>query len=62
MTAGTLRLTAAQATVRHLAAQRVEGPDGRPVSYFAGCWAIFGHGNVAGLGEALQANQDVLPT
>nr|WP_281384632.1 3D-(3,5/4)-trihydroxycyclohexane-1,2-dione acylhydrolase (decyclizing) [Nitrospirillum iridis] len=56
-----VRLTAAQAMVRYLAAQRVQGPDG-PVPYFAGCWAIFGHGNVAGLGEALQASQDALPT
>ncbi|TWB13707.1 3D-(3,5/4)-trihydroxycyclohexane-1,2-dione hydrolase [Nitrospirillum amazonense] len=62
MTTGILRLTAAQATVRYLAAQRVEGADGQAVPYFAGCWAIFGHGNVAGLGEALQASQDTLPT
>ncbi|MDZ5645740.1 3D-(3,5/4)-trihydroxycyclohexane-1,2-dione acylhydrolase (decyclizing) [Nitrospirillum sp. BR 11828] len=61
MTGARQRLTAAQATVRYLAAQQVEGPGG-PVPYFAGCWAIFGHGNVAGLGEALQASQDGLPT
>ncbi|TWB41074.1 3D-(3,5/4)-trihydroxycyclohexane-1,2-dione acylhydrolase (decyclizing) [Nitrospirillum pindoramense] len=61
MTGARQRLTAAQATVRYLAAQQVEGPGG-PVPYFAGCWAIFGHGNVAGLGEALQSSQDVLPT
>lgn len=57
----TIRLTAAQATVRWLAAQRVEG-DGGPVPYFAGVWAIFGHGNVAGLGEALHGIGDALPT
>lgn len=57
----TIRLTAAQATVRWLAAQQVE-VDGARVPYFAGAWAIFGHGNVAGLGEALYAHRDVLPT
>src|SRR6185437_7357828 len=36
--------------------------DGREVPYFAGVWAIFGHGNVAGLGEALYAARDALPT
>src|SRR3546814_12610486 len=50
----TILLTAAQATVRWLAAQRVV-VDGAQVPYFAGAWAIFGHGNVAGLGEALHA-------
>ena len=55
------RLTAAQATVRYLAGQLVS--DGRrTVPYFAGVWAIFGHGNVAGLGEALHGVRDVLPT
>ena len=57
----TLRLTAAQAMVRWLCAQRVE-VDGVEVPYFAGAWAIFGHGNVAGLGEALHAAGDALPT
>jgi 3D-(3,5/4)-trihydroxycyclohexane-1,2-dione acylhydrolase (decyclizing) len=57
----TLRLTAAQAAVRYLASQVVE-VDGREAPYFAGVWAIFGHGNVAGLGEALYAARDVLPT
>ena len=52
-----IRLTMAQALVRFLAAQRTA--DGRPI--FAGVWAIFGHGNVAGLGEALQA-AETLPT
>ena len=54
----TIRLTAAQAMVRYLAAQMAE--DGTP--YFAGVWAIFGHGNVAGLGEALYGVRDRLPT
>ena len=57
----TIRLTAAQATVRFLAQQMTE-VDGEKVRLFAGVFAIFGHGNVAGLGEALQGAQDVLPT
>jgi 3D-(3,5/4)-trihydroxycyclohexane-1,2-dione acylhydrolase (decyclizing) len=56
-----LRLTAAQAMVRYLAAQFVE-IDGAEVPYFAGVWAIFGHGNVAGIGEALHGVRDTLPT
>jgi len=55
------RLTAAQAMVRWLSSQFVEC-DGREVPYFAGVWAIFGHGNVAGMGEALYGARDVLPT
>jgi len=57
----TVRLTAAQALVRYLSAQFVE-IDGVETPYFAGVWAIFGHGNVAGLGEALHAAGDSLPT
>ncbi|MFP3624521.1 3D-(3,5/4)-trihydroxycyclohexane-1,2-dione acylhydrolase (decyclizing), partial [Burkholderia sp. SIMBA_051] len=50
---GTIRLTAAQAVVRYLAAQRVETEDGTGTEpLFGGVFAIFGHGNVAGLGEA----------
>uniref|UniRef100_UPI0035CB55A0 3D-(3,5/4)-trihydroxycyclohexane-1,2-dione acylhydrolase (decyclizing) n=1 Tax=uncultured Sphingomonas sp. TaxID=158754 RepID=UPI0035CB55A0 len=56
-----VRLTMAQALVRWMAAQQVEIDDAI-VPYFAGVWAIFGHGNVAGLGEALAAAEDVLPT
>ena len=56
----TIRLTMAQALVRYLAAQRTEC-DGRTVPLFAGVWAIFGHGNVAGIGEALSAHRDELP-
>lgn len=54
----TVRLTAAQALVRYLAAQMNE--DGEP--YIAGVWAIFGHGNVAGMGEALYGIREELPT
>ena len=56
-----IRLTAAQATVRWLAAQHVV-VDGGQVPYFAGVWAIFGHGNVSAMGEALHAAGDALPT
>ncbi len=57
----TLRLTAAQALVRYLIAQRTL-IDGEEVPLFAGIFAIFGHGNVAGLGEALAAARDDLAT
>ncbi|MFY8105521.1 MAG: 3D-(3,5/4)-trihydroxycyclohexane-1,2-dione acylhydrolase (decyclizing), partial [Elstera sp.] len=56
-----IRLTAAQALVRYLSAQKTE-IDGAIAPIFAGVWAIFGHGNVAGLGEALYGVQDALPT
>ena len=58
----TIRLTVAQALVRHLAALRIELDDGSLVPYCGGVFAIFGHGNVAGLGEALHASRDTLPT
>ncbi|MCL8252248.1 3D-(3,5/4)-trihydroxycyclohexane-1,2-dione acylhydrolase (decyclizing) [Aeromicrobium fastidiosum] len=45
-------LTVAQATVRFLEAQHTER-DGVEAPFFAGCWGIFGHGNVAGVGQAL---------
>jgi 3D-(3,5/4)-trihydroxycyclohexane-1,2-dione acylhydrolase (decyclizing) len=48
----TVRLTVAQALVRFLEEQYVER-DGVESAFFAGCWGIFGHGNVAGIGEAL---------
>ena len=54
----TVRLTVAQATIRFLANQYVER-DGEHSKFFAGCFGIFGHGNVAGLGQALlQAEVD----
>jgi 3D-(3,5/4)-trihydroxycyclohexane-1,2-dione acylhydrolase (decyclizing) len=56
--AATLRLTAADALVRYLGAQRNEAGD----TLFAGVWAIFGHGNVGGLGKALHAHRAALPT
>jgi 3D-(3,5/4)-trihydroxycyclohexane-1,2-dione acylhydrolase (decyclizing) len=57
----TIRLTAAQALIRFLTRQMTL-IDGERLPFFAGCWAIFGHGNVAGLGEALYGAQDDLPT
>ena len=55
-----VRLTVAQALVRFLAAQEVER-DGERHRFFAGCLGIFGHGNVAGLGQALLEAGDDLP-
>ena len=56
----TIRLTTAQALVRAMAAQTTT-MDESVVPIFAGVWAIFGHGNVAGLGEALYESRDRLP-
>jgi 3D-(3,5/4)-trihydroxycyclohexane-1,2-dione acylhydrolase (decyclizing) len=52
-------LTAAQALVRFLAAQYVER-DGVEHPFFGGCFGIFGHGNVAGIGEALYESPELL--
>ena len=57
----TIRLTMAQALVRYLQAQRTEIA-GRDAPLFAGVFAIFGHGNVTCLGEALEAAKESLPT
>ena len=57
----TIRLTTAQAIVKWLLAQQTI-VDGVEVSLFAGAFAIFGHGNVTCLAEALQPVQDKLPT
>jgi 3D-(3,5/4)-trihydroxycyclohexane-1,2-dione acylhydrolase (decyclizing) len=56
-----IRLTMAQALARYLARQMTE-IDGEKVPLIAGVWAIFGHGNVAGMGEALYQVRDALPT
>ena len=53
----TRRLTMAQALVEFLANQHSER-DGREQPLFAGCFGIFGHGNVAGVGQALQQYAD----
>ncbi|RWM10264.1 MAG: 3D-(3,5/4)-trihydroxycyclohexane-1,2-dione acylhydrolase (decyclizing) [Mesorhizobium sp.] len=57
----TVRLTMAQALTRFLSRQMTE-IDGKKVPIFGGVWAIFGHGNVAGIGEALYKVRDELPT
>ena len=56
----TRRLTMAQALVEFLANQHSER-DGTTQRLFAGCFGIFGHGNVAGVGQALRQHADVLP-
>ncbi|GAA4240937.1 3D-(3,5/4)-trihydroxycyclohexane-1,2-dione acylhydrolase (decyclizing) [Actinomadura meridiana] len=55
-----MRLTVGQAVVRFLAAQDSER-DGHQRRFFAGCLGIFGHGNVAGIGQALLEHTDDLP-
>ncbi len=53
----TIRLTTAQAIIRFLKNQYVHR-DGQESQFFAGVLGIFGHGNVAGIGQALQENPD----
>jgi len=55
----TIRLTMAQALVRFLASQYVER-DGVEHRFVGGCFGIFGHGNVAGIGEALCRHPELL--
>ncbi|MBB3212362.1 3D-(3,5/4)-trihydroxycyclohexane-1,2-dione acylhydrolase (decyclizing) [Herbaspirillum sp. Sphag1AN] len=59
--AATIRLTMAQALVRYLDALRIQTPEG-VVPLFGGVFSIFGHGNVAGIGEALYQVRETLPT
>ena len=49
----TIRLTMAQALVKYISRQYVSR-DGSENRFFAGMWGIFGHGNVAGVGQALE--------
>jgi len=59
----TIRLTCAQALVRYLSALRARDADAESAEpLFGGVFAIFGHGNVAGLGEALYEARHELPT
>jgi len=53
MSTKTVRLTMGQALVRYLISQHVER-DGKEQPFFAGCFGIFGHGCVSGIGQALQ--------
>lgn len=60
----TVRLTTAQAVTRYLCALSIADDDAHnstTVPFVNGVWAIFGHGNVAGLGEALWQTKDRLP-
>jgi 3D-(3,5/4)-trihydroxycyclohexane-1,2-dione acylhydrolase (decyclizing) len=57
----TIRLTMAQA-VAHFLTKQMTVIDGKTVPIFGGVWAIFGHGNVAGMGEALYQVREELPT
>ena len=59
--AKTIRMTMAQAVV-HFMKKQMAVVDGQKVPIFGGVWAIFGHGNVAGMGEALYQVRDELPT
>jgi 3D-(3,5/4)-trihydroxycyclohexane-1,2-dione acylhydrolase (decyclizing) len=61
-TTRTIKLTAAQALTRFLINQHTRLDSGEEMPFFAGVWAIFGHGNVAGVGEALYQVKDQLPT
>ena len=54
----TIRLTVAQAVIKYLNQQYVER-DGVENKFFAGCFGILGHGNVAGLGQAIQQQDDM---
>ena len=58
----TVKLTAAQALVKWMIAQKIEQFDGSFEMAFKGVWGIFGHGNVAGIGEALEKHKSELPT
>ena len=53
-----IRLTVAQAVIKYLNQQYVER-DGKENKFFAGCFGILGHGNVAGIGQAIQQQNDL---
>jgi 3D-(3,5/4)-trihydroxycyclohexane-1,2-dione acylhydrolase (decyclizing) len=57
----TIRLSASQALIRYLSAQKTECFDGTIAPLIGGVFGIFGHGNVAGIGEALSQYKDVMP-
>ena len=56
-----IKLTCAHAIVKHLIAQKIL-IDGKKEPLFAGAFGIFGHGNVACLGQALEENKESFPT
>ena len=55
---GIVRMTTSQALIAFLKNQYLER-DGRRNKFFAGIWGIFGHGNLAGIGQAIQENPDL---
>lgn len=57
-----IKLTMAEAVVHYLGNQYIKNNDGKEERLFAGGFAIFGHGNVAGIGQALFSHKDELPT
>ncbi|KAB8040364.1 3D-(3,5/4)-trihydroxycyclohexane-1,2-dione acylhydrolase (decyclizing) [Silvanigrella paludirubra] len=57
----TIRLTMSQALIRYLTAQFIEH-ENQKIPLFGGCFAIFGHGNVSGIGEALFSVKNIFPT
>ncbi len=57
----TVHITVGEAIVRFLAAQQI-AVEGKPEPYFPGVFAIFGHGNALGIGDALSALRDQIPT
>lgn len=57
----TIRLTAAQAIIKYLTQQYLD-TDGKVEAIFAGAFAIFGHGNVSAIGQALYQERQQLPT
>ena len=58
----TIKLTMSQALTKWMTNQKIEQFNSKHENAFAGVWGIFGHGNVAGLGEALFNVKDKLPT
>ena len=58
----TIKLTMSQALTKWMTNQKIEQFSSKHENAFVGVWGIFGHGNVAGLGEALFDVKDKLPT
>ena len=57
----TTTVTVSQAIIAYLAAQKRECFDGSILPFCGGVWGIFGHGNVAGIGEALSKMKETMP-
>ena len=53
-----MKLTMAQAVIRYLNNQYIQR-DEKENKFIAGVWGIFGHGNVAGIGEALEQDKNL---